>query len=319
MAKIHSESNSSHIATKDVREFDYKAGSLHKARPENCAGAEENSPSELLLQAFRGMELSSCEQKRLPDTRSCSYEGPCEVVISTEVVKDSSEEPQDADESCEPKCLGEQAAVNSSPTDDLCNSDICDDIRTSWELLSTADSIDLVACEAIVNSRLEAAKEQLKKLPESAKSLGMTDEQLQAWKLTKCIILSTTTQKMIQDRQEASRWKEKWVATSDAYVLQCFTCKALKDQLDALMLRNAYLEQQARRNVNSSTGRLTNATSGDSMLPAADDTVDTINLVNRLSVPIFALPSHTDSHHPRKRRLCTTHYHDALEKAYSVD
>lgn len=107
----------------------------------------------------------------------------------------------------------------------LCNSDICDDIRTSWELLSTADSFDLAACEAIVNSRLEAAKEQLKMLPESAKSLGMTDQQLQAWKLTKCMILSTTTQKMIQDKQEVSRWKEKWVATSDAYILQCFTCK----------------------------------------------------------------------------------------------
>lgn len=89
MANIHSESNSSHIATKYAGEFDCEAGSLHKARPENCADAGDNSPSDLLLQAFRGLELSSCEQKQLPDTRSCSCEGPCEceVVISTEVVK----------------------------------------------------------------------------------------------------------------------------------------------------------------------------------------------------------------------------------------
>ena len=89
MAQTNSECNSSLISTRDLGPVGCDVEDPHKVRAERCGDARDNSPSDLLLQAFRGLELSSCEHQALPAALSCSYGGPCEgeVVISTEVVK----------------------------------------------------------------------------------------------------------------------------------------------------------------------------------------------------------------------------------------
>lgn len=95
---------------------------------------------------------------------------------------------------------------------------VCDELREVCEQKSTTRLL------AVAARQLECTKEKLKMLPRSAIRLQMNDEQLDAWAVSKCMIVSTAAQLLLKQKEQTLHWKAKCVETSDAYVSKRVAC-----------------------------------------------------------------------------------------------